>query len=501
MRGTMHIEVKVQGQVRRGHLRLARRLEELPATVTVTVVPPARVRPTDSLMRFERALHRLADDAHVPASAVTSSGPTSGTDPGGRLVVDLSDDPREGLQPAFDGRHGEAALLAALEHGRLPLITVLDETGTVVTRGRPGSEQPGVLVTAYADVMAGLATLLLAAVRGDSLARPAPDLTAPSDPGQPDHQALGVLPLALARKTAGAVARRGYQALYRTPHWRVGWRLLEPGEPDVMATLAHPPGGWRDLPDDGFHFYADPFPFVHGDETWLFVEDFDHRVGRGVISVVRFDDRGPVGTPTTVLKHEVHLSYPFVLQHEGEIWMVPETSAAGTIELYRAENFPHRWTRETVLVEGVEASDATLVQHDGRWWMLATVRQGGSFSDALTAWSAEELTGPWTPHPLGTLLVDIASARPAGRVVVRDGRLLRPVQDNRTGYGASMLLTEITRLDDDGFDQHVLATFGPSPQWSGRRLHTLNRAGRLEVVDGSAMSARFRRRPREQGPT
>ena len=95
----------------------------------------------------------------------------------------------------------------------------------------------------------------------------------------------------------------------------------------------------------------------------------------------------------------MHLSYPFVLEHEGEVWMVPETSAAGTIELYRAEAFPHRWTREAVLVEGVEASDATLVQHDGRWWMLATVRHGGSFSDTLTAWSAERLTGPSSSNP------------------------------------------------------------------------------------------------------
>lgn len=502
MRGTMHIEVMVQGQVLRGHLRLARRLEDLPATVTVTAVPPVRERPSDRVMRLERALHRCPDDDHLPAACPVRSGVARQQDAGRGLVVDLTDDPREGLRPAFDGHHGEGALLAALQHGRLPLVTVLDDTGTVVAQGRPGSEQPGVLVTAYADVLAGLATLLLAALRGHSLAAPAPDLAAPSDASLTDDADTrpAPLPLVLARRTVGAAARRGYQALYRTPHWRVGWRLLAPGEPDVMAALAHPPGGWRDLPDDGFHFYADPFPVVHGAETWLFVEDFDHRVGRGVISVVGFDDDGPVGTPTTVLEHDVHLSYPFVLEHEGEVWMVPETSAAGTIELYRAEAFPHRWTREAVLVEGVEASDATLVQHDGRWWMLATVRQGGSFSDTLTAWSAERLTGPWTPHPQGALLVDIASARPGGRVVQRDGRLLRPVQDNRTGYGASMLLTEITRLDDAGFEQRVLADLGPSPQWPGRRLHTLNRAGRLEVVDGSAMSPKFRR-PRQQGPT
>ncbi len=31
----------------------------------------------------------------------------------------------------------------------------------------------------------------------------------------------------------------------------------------------------------------------------------------------------------------------------------------------------------------------------------------------------------------------------------------------------------------------------PGPLWPGRRLHTLNRAGRLECIDGSATARRF----------
>ena len=31
----------------------------------------------------------------------------------------------------------------------------------------------------------------------------------------------------------------------------------------------------------------------------------------------------------------------------------------------------------------------------------------------------------------------------------------------------------------------------PGPEWPGRRLHTLNRAGRLECIDGSATARRF----------
>ena len=82
--------------------------------------------------------------------------------------------------------------------------------------------------------------------------------------------------------------------------------------------------------------------------------------------------------------------------------------------------------------------------------------------------------------------------RPAGNFVLRDGRLWRPVQDCQHRYGARVGLAEVTRLDEKGFEQIVRTTIGPGKEWPGRRLHTLNREGSLETIDGSAYSMRFR---------
>jgi hypothetical protein len=90
------------------------------------------------------------------------------------------------------------------------------------------------------------------------------------------------------------------------------------------------------------------------------------------------------------------------------------------------------------------------------------------------------------------VLVDQASARPAGAMVVRDGTLWRPVQDCTAGYGCGIGLAEITRLDHEGFAQSVRTVLQADPGWPGRRIHTLNRAGRLECIDGSAYSPRSR---------
>ncbi len=225
----------------------------------------------------------------------------------------------------------------------------------------------------------------------------------------------------------------------------------------------------------------------------MFLEDYDHRGGKAVISVVPFDDHGPSGPARPVLEEPWHLSYPFIFALEGQVWMIPESSANRTVSLYRADPFPDRWVHEATLLTNIEASDATLVHHDGHFWMFAATRDGaGSWSDTLALFRSDDIRGPWTAHPGNPVVVDQASARPAGAIVERDGRLWRPVQDCTNGYGTGIGLAEITRLDSEHFEQRVHTVLRAPADWPGRRFHTLNRADRLECIDGSAHSPRNR---------
>ncbi|TIX49902.1 MAG: hypothetical protein E5V33_30030, partial [Mesorhizobium sp.] len=167
-----------------------------------------------------------------------------------------------------------------------------------------------------------------------------------------------------------------------------------------------------------------------------------------VISVVPFDASGTPETPRVVLEEPHHLSYPQVFERDGAVWMLPEASAGGRLTLYRATGFPDRWAAETVLVEG-EISDATLLEHGGQLWLFATDRDGyGSTSDTLVVFSAQALSGPWTPHPMNPVLIDLRMARPGGAFVRnREGRILLPVQDGTLGYGGGLGLSELLDLD------------------------------------------------------
>src|SRR6185312_12776585 len=104
-----------------------------------------------------------------------------------------------------------------------------------------------------------------------------------------------------------ALPRLGREALrrarYRHAHWRVGYRFTE--GPGVAAT-GELGLGWRQLPDDGSHFYADPFPFEWQGRHFIFVEDYPHATGKALISVVEVDEAGARSTPKPVLEEPFH---------------------------------------------------------------------------------------------------------------------------------------------------------------------------------------------------
>ncbi len=496
----MLLRVRLDGRhVRRWHLDLLGRLAEKPGlTVDVDPAPGTTQLPDAANLLFElesliHGLPRSGLAAHVPRSDL--DGFVHLAPPPADLILDLIGDVEPGggrvWTLTFDGLAGETALLGSLLDRRTPTAEIV-ESGTVLAAGRLGTEYAGVALASFEDFLARTSTLILAAVSGAGTAI-LPTLpgegTGPSGPRRLAPAELAVL---TAKRVARRILQRLYYLAYNAPHWRTGWRRMD--GPDLLDLRHHPDTGWHDLPDDAQRFYADPFPIVHDGQVTLFVEDFAHRLGKGIISAVAFGPDGPIGRPIPVLEQPGHLSYPFVFEREGAFWMIPESGSAGTVDLFRATAFPAGWVKEATLLSGVTASDATLVEHDGAWWLFATVRDGGgAFSDALHLWRAPDFRGPWTAHPKNPVLIDIASARPAGRMVHREGKLLRPVQDCRQGYGAALGIARVLQLDPEGYRQTVETILTPGPQWPGRRLHTLNSAGGLEFIDGSAFAPRWGR--------
>jgi hypothetical protein len=240
----------------------------------------------------------------------------------------------------------------------------------------------------------------------------------------------------------------------------------------------------RWLPAPARHrFSADPFAIRTEDVVHVFFEDFDYRTSKGYISAIRLFARAHSVTETAI-EEPFHLSYPNVFTHEGAFYCIPESCEANQVILYRADNFPGGWTRVATLIDGFAGVDGTILRHDGRWWLFATDQNDGH-NYKLTVWHAPELTGPWTPHVLNPVKMDIRSARPAGTPFVHEGSLYRPAQDCSAIYGGSVTINRVVKLTPHEFEEEIADVvepyeYGPYPDG----VHTISAAENVTVVDG-----------------
>src|SRR3954447_19415858 len=234
---------------------------------------------------------------------------------------------RRYLRPLFNGTAGEDAALAATVAGDLPVIEIVDQNGSVLDRGHPSAEMAAGLSGALETVIGRTMTLLAAVLSGTPRIVPQLKYASAGNPKKPAEYVV--------RGLAWSIVREIYRLCCYAPHWHVGWRYGA----DVWKTGDLSGPSWNVLGDPGHRFYADPFPITWQGRTFVFFEDLDHHVGKGIISAIEFDDKGPVGAVVPVLDEPWHLSYPFLIEDDGALWMIPESSLNGDVAIYKCVRF------------------------------------------------------------------------------------------------------------------------------------------------------------------
>jgi len=171
--------------------------------------------------------------------------------------------------------------------------------------------------------------------------------------------------------------------------------------------------------------------------------------------------------------------------------------AAGVrVELWRADEFPWRWSLEKVLLHDVLAVDPTLLEHEGRLWLFANLSElGGSMNDELFLFSADSLHGEWRPHPRNPVVSDVRHARPAGPFFREDGQLYRPGQDCSGDYGSAFWIHRVDRLDEHDYQETPVRRVGPDWFPGVVATHSIHRAGGFDAIDGRLWLRRGERIP------
>jgi hypothetical protein len=293
-----------------------------------------------------------------------------------------------------------------------------------------------------------------------------------------------------AAKAALGVAHRRARALREHEEWFVAARPRK--GPPLTGVDVDSLDGFRPISAPVASSVADPFVFEDGDDTYVFFEEEDLATSKAHISYIRLDELArPLTEPAKALVAPYHLSYPFVFRHEGDVFMIPESSANATVELHRASPFPSTWILDRVLLDGIRALDPTLHVEGERLWLFVTLtEEGAAPNDELHLYSSTTLHGPWEPHPANPVVSDARSARPAGRLFRHGPTLVRPAQDCSRRYGFAIVFNRVDVITETRYAETPVGRIEPSWYPNIVATHTYNFGSRVEVLDGKRLVPR-----------
>lgn len=232
---------------------------------------------------------------------------------------------------------------------------------------------------------------------------------------------------------------------------------------------------------------ADPFLFVMDGTLYLFYEHLTRWFGKGRICMRKTSDLITWSEEKDVLVEPFHLSFPYVFEDDGKVYMLPETGGDKSITLYEAlDKTLTKWQKVSKLMEGGEPwYDSVIHKKDGKYYLFTG--HDNDVQQVQHLFVADSLTGPYTEHPSSPICEGRDRARNAGSIIKNDNELYRPVQVCMNGYGEQTSVMKIETLSpaeykETLFKKDIIDTQTPSYRMGGHQWNPVEFMGKRIVA-------------------
>lgn len=275
--------------------------------------------------------------------------------------------------------------------------------------------------------------------------------------------------------------KQGWKQLFFTDYWNIGI-VHTPVQEFLKSNIVHKVHWFQNLPKS--RFMADPFGIYFKEQLHIVYEDLKFEEGIGKTARFLYENN-TFNQNEIVIEEEFHMSYPFLFEQNEEIYCIPETYQANQVRLYKALQFPSKWTLESVLIDGYAGIDSTLYQHDKTWFLFSTDKNEGPHFN-LNIHFSDSVFGPWKAHPKNPVKTDIRSARPAGTFFNHEGELYRPSMDYSKKIEGRITINKVVTLSKHNFKEVAYKVINPFQNtYYADKVHTLSEIGSNTLVDGA----------------
>ena len=276
--------------------------------------------------------------------------------------------------------------------------------------------------------------------------------------------------------------RMGIQQM-KDPFFHQHWILMY----DLSDTISTSFWRFKKIMPPRDRFWTDPHVFFKDDTYYIFIEEYLFKKKKGHISLIEMQQSGKYSDPVIVLEEPFHLSYPHIFEHNGTLFMIPETQQAHSINLYECTGFPTEWKQRKTLIDSVDAVDSTILFHKNKWWLFTNIAEPEGtidFNELFLFYSDDLLSGDWHSHPMNPVISDVKRARSGGKILKENNILYRPSQCGTPYYGYGIKLNEIVTLTEKDYREREIAFIEPNWDKKLKGIHTLCHENRLTMIDG-----------------
>ncbi len=269
--------------------------------------------------------------------------------------------------------------------------------------------------------------------------------------------------------------------------FRLKWMILFKQENWIIAYKKNKDDKYTYIaPSKGGEYYADPFVLTDKGKSYILAEHYSYRTKKGSIVLIE----PGMNQIKTLLEKDTHLSYPFVFEENGNMYVLPEEANTGLLSLYKWNGD----TKELELIKpilSVPAVDASILKHEGKYYLFTGIK-GELPNGKLFIYYADHLEGPYLPHASNPVKVSPKGSRMAGGFVMENNEILRPSQYSVKYYGEKVVFQKIMKLSPTEYQEEIYDELTPeagAPFKCG--LHTYHKNANFEVIDLKTMRSGY----------
>lgn len=207
---------------------------------------------------------------------------------------------------------------------------------------------------------------------------------------------------------------------------------------------------------------ADPFLFVRNDKLYLFYEE-KGLLTDGILKMICSSDLKSWSKPVTVLQEKYHLSFPYVFEDEGKVFMIPESALDNSVRLYEATNVDFtefRFVKKLITVPTdrkitMGYGDNCIYKTDGLYYLFTQLCYEDGVN-TMELYVSDKLDGEYTQHPSSPIQHNMKTGRNAGSIMKIHGCVYRFAQDCTVHYGDNVNISKITKLTHNAYQEELI---------------------------------------------